>query len=111
MPGPEPQKEGARPAARRAIDGSGGFYRGHALPESRSRMNVTFRLPSEALEKQFLAEAQSAGMVGLPGHRSVGGVRASVSCGSRRAIDATSSASASVTREMFIAAGARAGGP
>lgn len=61
-----------------AIDGSGGFYRGHAEPGSRSFMNVTFRLPSEALEKQFLAEAQAAGMVGLAGHRSVGGVRASL---------------------------------
>jgi phosphoserine aminotransferase len=61
-----------------AIDHSGGFYRGHAEPGSRSLMNVTFRLPSEALEKQFLAEAGSAGMVGLAGHRSVGGVRASL---------------------------------
>lgn len=61
-----------------AIDGSGGFYRGHAEPGSRSHMNVTFRLPSEALEKQFLAEGQAAGMVGLAGHRSVGGVRASI---------------------------------
>jgi phosphoserine aminotransferase len=61
-----------------AIDGSGGFYRGHAAADSRSRMNVTFRLPGEALEKQFLAEAQGAGMVGLAGHRSVGGIRASV---------------------------------
>ena len=41
-------------------------------------MNVTFRLPSEALEKQFVAEAQAAGMVGLAGHRSVGGIRASL---------------------------------
>ncbi len=61
-----------------AIDRSGGFYRGHALPESRSQMNVTFRLPSEALEKQFVAEAEKAGMVGLAGHRSVGGIRASL---------------------------------
>jgi phosphoserine aminotransferase len=61
-----------------AIDGSGGFYRGHALPESRSQMNVTFRLPSEALEKQFVTLAQAAGMVGLAGHRSVGGIRASI---------------------------------
>src|SRR4051794_40049963 len=61
-----------------AIDRSKGFYRGHALPESRSQMNVTFRLGSEALEKQFLAEAQAAGMVGLAGHRSVGGIRASI---------------------------------
>ena len=43
-----------------------------------SRMNVTFRLPSEALEKQFVSESQAAGMVGLAGHRSVGGVRASI---------------------------------
>ena len=61
-----------------AIDGSRGFYRGHAAPDSRSSMNVTFRLPSEALEKQFLAEAQAVGMVGLAGHRSVGGCRASI---------------------------------
>ncbi len=61
-----------------AIDQSGGFYRGHALPEARSQMNVTFRLPSEALEKQLLAEAQAAGMIGLAGHRSVGGLRASI---------------------------------
>jgi phosphoserine aminotransferase len=61
-----------------AIDGSGGFYRGHAAPEARSQMNATFRLPSESLEKEFLAEAQAAGMVGLAGHRSVGGVRASL---------------------------------
>jgi phosphoserine aminotransferase len=60
------------------IDQSNGFYRGHAVPESRSRMNVTFRLPSEALEKQFVTESQAAGMVGLGGHRSVGGVRASI---------------------------------
>jgi phosphoserine aminotransferase len=61
-----------------AIDQSGGYYRGHAAPESRSHMNVTFRLPDEAKEKQFLSESQAAGMVGLAGHRSVGGVRASL---------------------------------
>jgi phosphoserine aminotransferase len=61
-----------------AIDGNGGFYRGHALPESRSLMNVTFRLPSEALEQRFLSEAQAVGMIGLAGHRSVGGIRASI---------------------------------
>jgi phosphoserine aminotransferase len=60
------------------IDGNSGFYRGHAEPASRSSMNVTFRLPSEALEKQFVGEAQAAGMIGLAGHRSVGGVRASL---------------------------------
>jgi phosphoserine aminotransferase len=61
-----------------AIDSSGGFYRGHALPESRSQMNVTWRLPNETLEKQFVADSQTAGMVGLAGHRSVGGIRASI---------------------------------
>jgi phosphoserine aminotransferase len=61
-----------------AIDQSGGFYRGHAEPESRSLMNVTFRLPSEAQEKQFVSESQAAGMIGLAGHRSVGGIRASL---------------------------------
>jgi len=61
-----------------AIDGSGGFYRGHAAPASRSQMNVTFRLPSEELEKRFVSEATAAGMVGLAGHRSVGGIRASI---------------------------------
>jgi phosphoserine aminotransferase len=61
-----------------AIDHSSGFYRGHAEPGSRSWMNVTFRLPSEALEKQFVAAAQAAGMHGLAGHRSVGGIRASI---------------------------------
>ena len=60
------------------IDQSGGFYRGHAEPGSRSQMNVTFRLPSEALEAQFVAQTQAAGMVGLAGHRSVGGIRASI---------------------------------
>jgi phosphoserine aminotransferase len=61
-----------------AIDKSGGFYRGHAEPESRSLMNVTWRLPSEALEKQFVSDSKAAGMVGLGGHRSVGGIRASL---------------------------------
>ncbi|WP_298400815.1 3-phosphoserine/phosphohydroxythreonine transaminase [uncultured Chloroflexus sp.] len=61
-----------------AIDTSNGFYVGHAAPEARSLMNVTFRLPSAELEKQFLSDAQAAGMVGLAGHRSVGGIRASL---------------------------------
>jgi phosphoserine aminotransferase len=55
-----------------------GFYRGHAAPDSRSLMNVTFRLPSEDLEKQFDKEATAAGLDGLKGHRSVGGMRASI---------------------------------
>jgi phosphoserine aminotransferase len=61
-----------------AIDGSGGYYRGHAQAGSRSWMNVTFRLPSEELEKQFVAAAQAQGLDGLKGHRSVGGIRASI---------------------------------
>jgi phosphoserine aminotransferase len=55
-----------------------GFYRGTAQKTSRSLMNVTFRLPSEALEKQFEKEATAAGLDGLKGHRSVGGLRASI---------------------------------
>ena len=55
-----------------------GFYRGTAQKESRSLMNVTFRLPSEELEKQFVKEADEAGFDGLKGHRSVGGIRASI---------------------------------
>ncbi|MEX2273971.1 MAG: 3-phosphoserine/phosphohydroxythreonine transaminase [Actinomycetota bacterium] len=61
-----------------AIDGSGGFYRGHADPSSRSRMNVTFRLPSEDLERRFLDIAAERGLLELKGHRSVGGLRASI---------------------------------
>lgn len=61
-----------------AIDGSGGYYRGHAETGSRSIMNVTFRLPSEELEKKFVTESQAAKMVGLAGHRLVGGLRASI---------------------------------
>lgn len=60
-----------------AIDGSDGFYYGHAEPASRSLMNITFRLADEELEKKFLEEAKKAGFVGLNGHRSVGGCRAS----------------------------------
>ena len=60
-----------------AID-STDFYRGHAARESRSNMNVTFRLPTEELEKKFTAEATAQGLDGLKGHRSVGGIRASI---------------------------------
>ena len=61
-----------------AIDQSGGYYRGHAQKDSRSLMNITFRLPNEELEKLFVTEASKAGLNGLKGHRSVGGLRASV---------------------------------
>ena len=55
-----------------------GFYRPTANKDDRSLMNVTFRLPSEALEKQFVKESTTAGFDGLKGHRSVGGMRASI---------------------------------
>jgi phosphoserine aminotransferase len=55
-----------------------GFYRGTAQASSRSLMNVTFRLPSEDLEKRFVKESTAAGLDGLKGHRSVGGMRASI---------------------------------
>jgi phosphoserine aminotransferase len=61
-----------------AIDDSDGFYQGVVDPESRSQMNVTFRLASKELETAFLNEAKEAGLSGLSGHRSVGGFRASL---------------------------------
>ncbi len=61
-----------------AIDSSDGFYRGHADKNSRSLMNVTFNLPNEDLEKQFAIEATAKDLDGLKGHRSVGGIRASI---------------------------------
>ncbi len=61
-----------------AIDNSNGFYKGHADPDSRSLMNVTFRLPTEELEAQCVQDGLARGLVGLKGHRSVGGMRASI---------------------------------
>jgi phosphoserine aminotransferase len=60
------------------IDAGSGFFHGHAEPESRSRMNVTFRLPSEELEKKFVKDSAAEGLLELKGHRSVGGLRASL---------------------------------
>ena len=60
-----------------AIDATD-FYRGHADADCRSLMNVTFRLPDQELEKKFVAEATAQGLDGLKGHRSVGGIRASI---------------------------------
>jgi len=60
-----------------AIDATD-FYRGHADVDCRSTMNVTYRLPSEELEKKFASEATAQGLDGLKGHRSVGGIRASI---------------------------------
>jgi phosphoserine aminotransferase len=61
-----------------AIDASNGFYRGHAHPGSRSRMNVTWRLANDDLEREFLTQAAERGLMELRGHRSVGGIRASI---------------------------------
>jgi phosphoserine aminotransferase len=61
-----------------AIDSSDGFYRGRAERNARSMMNVTFTLGSEELERDFCEQAAAIGLDGLAGHRSVGGVRASI---------------------------------
>jgi phosphoserine aminotransferase len=61
-----------------AIDRSDGFYTGHAEKSARSLMNVTFRLPSDTLDEKFCSEAEARGLDGLKGHRSVGGIRASI---------------------------------
>ncbi|MCL2450276.1 MAG: 3-phosphoserine/phosphohydroxythreonine transaminase, partial [Polyangiaceae bacterium] len=60
------------------IDAHASFFRCPVERSSRSVMNVVFRLPSEELEKRFVDEAKRAGMIGLKGHRSVGGIRASL---------------------------------
>lgn len=60
------------------IDANAAFYRAPVEKESRSKMNVVFRLPTEELETKFLSEAKAKSLVGLKGHRSVGGVRASI---------------------------------
>jgi len=61
-----------------AIDGSGGFYHNPVDPDCRSRMNVPFTLANSELDAAFLAEAKAAGLVSLKGHKSVGGMRASI---------------------------------
>ena len=60
------------------IDNSNGFYKGHAKPDSRSLMNVTFNLATPELEAKCVAEGLEKGLVGLKGHRSIGGMRASI---------------------------------
>lgn len=62
----------------KAIDGSDGFYKGHAERKARSLMNVTFNLPTPELETMFAEYASARGLNGLKGHRSVGGIRASI---------------------------------
>lgn len=59
------------------IDQSEGFYIGHAEPAYRSKMNITFNLQTSEMEKDFIAQGKAAGFVGINGHRSVGGCRAS----------------------------------
>ncbi len=61
-----------------AIDNSNGFYNGHAQADCRSLMNVTFRLPNDDLQAKFLKEASAVALANLKGHRSVGGIRASI---------------------------------
>lgn len=61
-----------------AVDGSDGYYRCPVERESRSIMNAVFRLPDATLEKKFVADATNAGLVGLKGHRDVGGIRVSM---------------------------------
>ncbi len=60
-----------------AIDGSNGYYNCPVVKEYRSVMNIVFRLPTEELEAKFIAEAKAADLIGLKGHRDVGGCRAS----------------------------------
>ncbi len=61
-----------------AIDQSQGFYRGHAQVDSRSLINVVFNLATPDLEKRFIEAAKQLGIIGLEGHRSLGGIRASL---------------------------------
>jgi phosphoserine aminotransferase len=60
------------------IDAYAGFYDGHAEQDSRSLMNIVFRLPDAKLEKEFLADSEAQGFIGLKGHRLSGGIRASL---------------------------------
>jgi phosphoserine aminotransferase len=62
----------------KAIDESNGFYSGHAKPDCRSLMNATFTLPNDELQAEFLKQAADQNLVSLKGHRSVGGIRASI---------------------------------
>ena len=62
----------------KTIDESNGFYRPRVEGENRSRMNVVFDLPNETLLEEFLEGAQERGLLNLRGHRSAGGIRASI---------------------------------
>jgi phosphoserine aminotransferase len=61
----------------RALDANPGFFRTAVAHEARSVMNIVFHLPSEALDAQFVKESTAAGMIGLKGHKVVGGIRVS----------------------------------
>ena len=61
-----------------ALDRNAGFYQAHALPEHRSVMNATFRIADPALEAAFVEQARARNMIGLKGHKVVGGIRASL---------------------------------
>jgi phosphoserine aminotransferase len=78
MPEIERRREAKAGLLYNMIDTSGGYYRNPVDRDSRSPMNVVWRLPSEDLEKKFIEQAQAEGMSGLKGHRSVGGCRASI---------------------------------
>jgi len=60
------------------VDASAGFYRPHAETDSRSLMNVTFQLPGDAIQAKFIEQAAEQSLCNLKGHRSVGGIRASI---------------------------------
>lgn len=62
----------------KAIDESGGFFKGHSVPDFRSIMNITFTLPNDDVTAKFISESKALKLDGLKGHRSVGGCRASV---------------------------------
>ncbi|WP_211746838.1 3-phosphoserine/phosphohydroxythreonine transaminase [Paenibacillus sp. Marseille-Q4541] len=74
----EQANEAKAGAIYQSIDESQGFYQGCVDAENRSRMNVTFRLADESLEKEFIKQSEKEGFIGIKGHRSVGGLRASI---------------------------------
>lgn len=78
IPALEQETAAKAAAVYRVIDSSEGFYRNPVETAHRSHTNIVFRLPSEELERAFLGEAERRGLVGLKGHRSVGGIRASL---------------------------------
>jgi phosphoserine aminotransferase len=78
LPGMEARNRQKAQALYGALEGLSGFYALPVEPASRSLMNVVFRCPDEAQDKRFVADSEAAGLVGLKGHRTVGGLRASL---------------------------------